>query len=286
MQHTDEGRSAAERIFEGDADPAFRRRAIWIGSHLWRHFCGRSHKLLDIGCGRGFYFPLYRTLGATIWGVERDHKPLSLARYRGQPSEATVLDAPAEALPFADETFDAVVMSEILEHLRDPVKALQEARRVLVPTGLLLVTVPNANYPFPWDPINWLLERTIGRPIRNGPLAGIWANHARLYTQDILLHEIRKAGFVVRESLVHTRYCMPFVHNIVYGIGKPLLERAWLPSNWIKSAERGCGGQNHPRRRNLLAQGIRVINWFDRRNKDAEPDDTPTLNICVMATAP
>jgi SAM-dependent methyltransferase len=285
MQNGDEGRSAAERIFESDADPAFRRRAAWIGSHLWSHFGGRSHKLLDIGCGRGFYFPLYRTLGSTIWGVERDAGPLSLARHRGQQSEAIVLDASAEALPFADKTFDAVVMSEILEHLHDPVKALREARRVLVPTGLLLVTVPNANYPFLWDPINWLLERASGRPIRKGLLAGIWANHLRLYTQDALLDEIRTAGFVVQESLVHTKHCIPFAHNIVYGIGKPLLEKAWLPGSWARSAERGTGEESHPRRGNPVAQGIRFIRWLDRKNKDAEVDGAPTVNICVMAMA-
>lgn len=284
MQCRDEGRSAAERIFEGDADPAFRRRAVWIGSHLWRHFCGRPYRLLDIGCGRGFYFPLYRALGATIWGVERDSWPLSMARVRGQQSEAIVLNASAEALPFADGTFDAVVMSEILEHLPDPVKALQEARRLLAPTGLLLVTVPNANYPFSWDPINWVLERTTGRPIRNGLLAGIWANHLRLYTKDHLLDEIRAAGFVVRESFVHTRHCMPFVHNIVYGVGKPLLEAAWLPKNWTKGAERGCGSNNYRSSRNPLVLAIRLINWLDRKNGDAEADDAPTVGICAMAT--
>src|SRR5690348_8364860 len=283
MRYSDEGRAAAERIFENDADPAFRRRAIWIGSRLWRQFGGRSHKLLDIGCGRGFHFPLYGALGSTIWGVERDAVPLSLARLRGQQSAAVVLDASAEALPFADETFDAVVMSEILEHLPDPVKALREARRVLVPMGLLLVTVPNANYPFLWDPINWLLERASGRPIRKGLLAGIWANHLRLYTQDALLGEIQGAGFVVQESLVHTRYCIPFAHNIVYGIGKPLLETAWLPDSWAKTAGRGTHGENHLRRRNPVAQGIRFIRWLDRKNKDAEVDDAPTVNICVMA---
>ena len=283
MRDSDEGRSAAERLYENDADPAFRRRAIWIGSCLWRRFGGRSHNLLDIGCGRGFYFPLYEALGSKIWGVERDAVPLSLARLRSQQSAAVVLDASAETLPFADEAFDAIVMSEILEHLPDPVKALREARRVLVSQGLLLVTVPNANYPFPWDPINWILERTSGRPIRTGFFAGIWANHLRLYTHDALLDEVRNAGFVVCESHLHTRHCMPFTHNIVYGIGKPLLEGAWLPGTWAKSAERATSGEAHLSR-NPVAKGIRLIRWFDRKNRDSEVGDEPTVNICVMAT--
>jgi SAM-dependent methyltransferase len=56
----------------------------------------------------------------------------------------TIADT-ARALPFADGTFDAVVMAEVVEHLFDDVTALSEARRVLRDDGLLTVTVPFFN---------------------------------------------------------------------------------------------------------------------------------------------
>jgi SAM-dependent methyltransferase len=50
-----------------------------------------------------------------------------------------------EQLPFADDTFDAVMIGEVLEHLREDVRALENIRRVLKPSGRLIVTVPFYN---------------------------------------------------------------------------------------------------------------------------------------------
>jgi hypothetical protein len=77
---------------------------------------------------------------------------------------------------------------------------------------------------------------------------------------------------------------MPFVHNIVYGLGKPLLERRLLPGNWAGSAERGTGDASSRRGLNPVAAAIRLVHWFDRKNGDAEAATTSTVNICVMAT--
>jgi SAM-dependent methyltransferase len=54
-----------------------------------------------------------------------------------------VLRANAEALPFRDGTFDAVVATEVLEHLDEPRKLFQEASRILRPNGRFLLTTPN-----------------------------------------------------------------------------------------------------------------------------------------------
>jgi SAM-dependent methyltransferase len=277
------GEEMSDRLFDNEADPAFRRRASWIARHLRSRFSA-PFALTDIGCGRGFYFPLYHALGARIVGVERDDKPFRLAQARAGMFDAALLQASAYELPLADGSADAVVMSEILEHLDRPVAALEQAARILAPGGLLLVTVPNANYPFLWDPINWVLERTTGRPIRNGPLAGIWANHVRLYGKGDLVAQIEQAGFRVAETVFHTHRCMPFVHNIVYGLGKPLLEGGLMPQGWQRSAERGRpAGQERKRGLNPVALGIRAIQRFDRGNAAAEPEDRSTVNICVAA---
>lgn len=51
------------------------------------------------------------------------------------------------ALPFADDAWDAVICTEVLEHVEDPVRAVRELHRVLAPGGLLLVTSP---FLWPW----------------------------------------------------------------------------------------------------------------------------------------
>lgn len=85
--------------------------------------------MVDVGCG---YRP-YRTLltGATRYtGIETE------TRY--QPD----VIAFADALPFRDESVDSIMLTEVLEHVREPGEALSEARRVLKPGGQLYVTVP------------------------------------------------------------------------------------------------------------------------------------------------
>lgn len=56
----------------------------------------------------------------------------------------------ATALPFADASFDAITMFDLLEHVPDDQKAISEALRVLRPQGFLLISTPNENWRFPY----------------------------------------------------------------------------------------------------------------------------------------
>jgi 2-polyprenyl-6-hydroxyphenyl methylase / 3-demethylubiquinone-9 3-methyltransferase len=76
---------------------------------------------------------------------------------------------------------------------------------------------------------------------------------------------------------------MPFVHNLVYGLGKPLLERRAPPRVWATSAERRMS--NTGAALNPVAFGIRMIRLFDRRNNLSETADIPAENIRVSARA-
>lgn len=274
------GRALAGGIFANESDPSFRRRAHWIGDVLSNHFPNGGFTLLDIGCGQGFYLPLYAALGAIVTGVEFDEKTRNAAIIRAAATGATIVGSRAEALPFGSASFDVVVMSEILEHLETPGLALAEAYRVLSADGILIVTVPNEDYPFFWDPINFVLEQAFGKPIRHGSLAGIWANHVRLYNQHTLKAEIQAAQFEVADIFTHTSHCFPFIHNLVYGLGKPLLERNILPDAWARSAVR-AGGK--PQGINPVGLAISLIQWADRRNSDREHTSRRAQNICLLA---
>jgi hypothetical protein len=76
---------------------------------------------------------------------------------------------------------------------------------------------------------------------------------------------------------------MPFVHNLVYGLGKPLLERCVPPRVWATSSESGMS--NTGAALNPVALGIRMIQLFDRRNNLSETADIPAENIRGSARA-
>ena len=75
-----------------------------------------------------------------------------------------VLRGDATRLPFADNTFDCIVTSEVLEHIQNDVAALHELSRVLKPGGVLAATVPS------WFPekINWMLSDEYHAPFVQG----------------------------------------------------------------------------------------------------------------------
>jgi SAM-dependent methyltransferase len=105
--------------------------------------------------------------------------------------------------PLADESFDAVVMTEVYEHLRDyPVRSLFEVRRILRPDGRLYFTTPNAAYVL--NRVRLLLGRSVASPLPDW-IAGVpHARHAREYTFDEVHQLLAHAG--LRACLTTSRH--------------------------------------------------------------------------------
>lgn len=102
-----------------------------------------SNKLvLDVGCGDGLISEHLIKKGFRVVGIDIAVSGLKQAKYRG----VSCVRCSAYHLPFKENSFDSVMMSEILEHLDTPENALLEMRRAVEHNAQLVVTVPNSGY--------------------------------------------------------------------------------------------------------------------------------------------
>ena len=102
-------------------------------------------RILDAGCGSGRNLMELARFGSAV-GLEPSERGAEVARARGV---GEVAQAGIDAMPFDDASFDLITCLDVLEHIEDDRRALVELRRVVRPTGLLLITVPA--YPRLWS---------------------------------------------------------------------------------------------------------------------------------------
>jgi SAM-dependent methyltransferase len=135
-------------------------KAIRLGhpSYVWRfgqdrrldlirrHVALENTRVLDVGCGIGAYVAKFRALDAHAFGVDVDTEKLVDAR-REKKLDLLAL-AVSETLPFPDNSFDAVLLHEVIEHVADDRQTIHEAHRVCKHGGRVVVFAPNRLYPF------------------------------------------------------------------------------------------------------------------------------------------
>lgn len=105
---------------------------------LMRERCKPAPRILDLGCGTGAVLDELNQVGEA-WGLDLSPHALGYCAQRGLQR---LVMADAERVPFRDESFDAVVALDALEHVPDHESALAEVRRVLRPGGLFVLNVP------------------------------------------------------------------------------------------------------------------------------------------------
>ncbi|MGW3389826.1 class I SAM-dependent methyltransferase [Streptomyces cinereoruber] len=154
--------------------------------------------VLDVGCGDGTAAAVAGPIlaGHRIVGVDWSHDALHRARPR--MSHVVRGEVDGGGLPFADGCADAVLFSEVIEHLVDPDRAMDELRRVLRPGGHLMLSTPNLAA---WYNRALLLagrqpvfSEVSLRGIHGRPGTEV-VGHLRLFTARALRSFLRSAGF-------------------------------------------------------------------------------------------
>lgn len=132
-------------------------------------------RVLDVGCARGASLPILQGYGFQAIGLDISRAALGHAK-----TQSAVCGA-LPRTPFADSSFDGVLLLDVIEHIRNPLDALCELYRLLRPGGVAIVTTPNVN--------------SIMRPLMGKKWHGLQdPTHVLFYSYFSLAHLLRAAG--------------------------------------------------------------------------------------------
>jgi SAM-dependent methyltransferase len=181
--------------FEWHREPGYWR-------DVTRHFAPRD-EILDVGCGTAWLADHF----SSYTGIDASPDAVASAGARGH--RVLLVDLGRGTLPFPDDSFDGVILKDVLEHLPQAESVVREVRRVLRPTGVAFASSPDAQR-WVWDDYT----------------------HVRPYTRKAYRLLFTDAGFAVRQ--VGYESVMPGT-SIVSGWTRakrrpaPLRIAAWLP---------------------------------------------------------
>jgi 2-polyprenyl-3-methyl-5-hydroxy-6-metoxy-1,4-benzoquinol methylase len=149
---------------------------------------GTAQRVLDVGCSSGYLAKPLSERGNTIVGIELD--PEAAREAEAFCERVLVGDVETMELPLEPGSFDVVLLGDVIEHLRDPVRALARLRPLLRPGGRLVLSTPNV--------ANWAIRLSL--------LAGRWRytergildrSHTHLFTRATLREALEEAGYTV-----------------------------------------------------------------------------------------
>ena len=175
-------------------------------------------KILDMGCGEGRHTARASEFPGTLCvGSDMCHDDLVTAGKKltfhhqlipGPVGNWTLARSDIEKLPFKNASFDLVICSEVMEHIKEEQTALQELVRVLKPGGTLAITVPRY-----WpEKLCWALSQEYC----NSP-----GGHIRIYRGTQLMEQVRHQGMISmgghHAHALHTLYwwlkCLVGIHR-------------------------------------------------------------------------
>jgi 2-polyprenyl-3-methyl-5-hydroxy-6-metoxy-1,4-benzoquinol methylase len=191
-------------------DPVDRKKLSFIYGALTAHARRQGRacadlSVLELGCGVGAVTLALASLGARVVGVDVDAGDLAALRDEAQArrlANVEVHEADALVLDLGAR-FDAVIASEVFEHVREPQRLAATTARHCRDGGLLVVTTPNGYGP--WETVNSLklaprrwrwLRRLLGKPAHDGR----GREHEQRYTRARLVSMLAAHGFALAEA--------------------------------------------------------------------------------------
>jgi 2-polyprenyl-3-methyl-5-hydroxy-6-metoxy-1,4-benzoquinol methylase len=129
-----------EHLIAAQEDDVEHSRFPWKGYLSFLEKKINKGKLLDIGCGTGFFLNWAKRRGWQVWGLD----PSEFAcRYASQNYGLNIFNAELSEINFSEEFFDVVTLWSVIEHVQEPLNLLLEVNRILKKKGMLGLSVPN-----------------------------------------------------------------------------------------------------------------------------------------------
>ena len=138
-------------------------RIPWVAKKISQHFADKQCSIIDVGCGGGFLSNALAQHGHQVTGIDLSEESLEVARQRDVTNSVFYCPGDGYALPFAKEQFDVVCAMDFLEHIEDPLKAIEQAAHVLKPGGLFFFHTFNRNllsYLIAIKGVEWFVPNT------------------------------------------------------------------------------------------------------------------------------
>lgn len=197
-------------------------------------------RLLDVGCGSGELLERLNGWGWQGEGLDFDELAVRMARKRG----LKVRHGTLETQEYPDESFDAIVMSHVIEHVPEPLLFLQGCYRIIKPNGRLVLVTPNKeSWTHKVFKQNW---RGLEPP-----------RHLCVFAPRTLSTYAQKAGFRERKLTTTVRDAHVFL------LGTLDIERVRGHTFW----------SDQPRRLRILARLYQALSWLRIRLDQSTGDE-------------
>ncbi len=162
---------------------------------LARRFGKNGGNLLEIGAGMGHLVAQLEENFDTV-GIDLNH--WAVKQSKSVVKKTALQTASAETLPFANNSFDVVIIKHIVEHLPNPEKAIANIGRVIAPDGILILSTPNLDSMLK----SWKGDRWIGY---QDP------THISLHPPETWLRWIKNSGFSLLRIFADGFWDVPYI---------------------------------------------------------------------------
>jgi 2-polyprenyl-3-methyl-5-hydroxy-6-metoxy-1,4-benzoquinol methylase len=147
--------------------------------------------VLEVGCSSGALTERIAAMGCRVTGIEV--RPEAAEKARRFVEEVLVGDLATMPLPLPPSSFDAILLIDVLEHLKDPVEALRRLFPLLRERGRIVVAIPNVAH--------WFVRLRLLAGRFDYEDSGILdRTHLRFYTRDTARAMLEEAGLEIRET--------------------------------------------------------------------------------------